>query len=228
MIKHLLTFFVAGFIISGAVIAKKGSSIKSISSPGYPQNYPHNAVKSWNISVEEGEKLKLTFKTFDVEASQDSCWDWLEIHYSSNSSKLCGQEIPNPIISDTNTMYLKFRSDETGSREGFLAEYFAVDSDTEPSDPSPPQARPVSSLTLEVTENTDQRALVRCSWQGEGTADWDISPSTSVSGITSVLRIIIAENQYFSPNPKHLKSLSFPILEGFKDVRVENLFFKTN
>ena len=70
-----------------------------------------------------GEKLKLTFKDFDIE--DFGChFDWVEVRYEGfQSGRLCGRKTPGPFISSTNTMIISFHSDEIINRRGFEAEY---------------------------------------------------------------------------------------------------------
>ena len=71
-----------------------------------------------------GEKLKLTFKDFDIEEESNCSYDWVEVRYEGfQSGRLCGRKTPGPFISSTNTMIISFHSDEIINRRGFEAEY---------------------------------------------------------------------------------------------------------
>ena len=72
-----------------------------------------------------GQRLKLTFLDFDVEQDDGYCYDWVEVRYRGVRQKFCGQEIPGPFVSSTNTMDVSFHSDEMINFKGFLAEYEA-------------------------------------------------------------------------------------------------------
>ena len=71
-----------------------------------------------------GEKLKLTFKDFDIEEESNCSYDWVEVRYEGfQSGRLCGRKTPGPFISSTNTMNISFHSDYSETHKGFRAEY---------------------------------------------------------------------------------------------------------
>lgn len=52
----------------------------TLSSPGYPSNYPSNADCIWVISAPSGHYIELTFKVFDIYKEGRGCrYDYVEI-----------------------------------------------------------------------------------------------------------------------------------------------------
>ena len=62
----------------------------------------------------------------------DYSFDWVEIYDGGNSSstliggKMCGHKLPPPILSSTNEILIKFKSDETEERSGYKIRMEAV------------------------------------------------------------------------------------------------------
>ncbi|XP_061778961.1 ovochymase-2 [Nerophis lumbriciformis] len=91
--------------------------------PGFPeQNYPNGALYQWKITVPEGEKVRLTFTSFDL--LPEVCGDFVQVYDGSTSlGKFCGGTMPKPVESSSNTMIVRFKSDSTGRSRGFTATY---------------------------------------------------------------------------------------------------------
>merc|ERR1712088_1234299 len=71
-----------------------------IQSPNYPAKYPKNVDETWNLEVESGQRIKLTFQTFKLEWDSNCAYDWVHISDGSDEEKyLCGSDLPSPIIS---------------------------------------------------------------------------------------------------------------------------------
>uniref|UniRef100_A0A0N5B6D4 C-type LECtin n=1 Tax=Strongyloides papillosus TaxID=174720 RepID=A0A0N5B6D4_STREA len=100
----------------------------SISSPGYPSNYPNDADCIYIIVAPEGKKIMLTVNFFQTE----SCCDWLYIHdgKNSNSNKIASLrgDVPagTTFNSTTNVMYIRFTSDKNNNDKGFNIEYESI------------------------------------------------------------------------------------------------------
>jgi len=92
-----------------------------IQSPNYPAAYPNNLEKTWNLEVASGGRIKLTFESFDLEASSDCRYDYVQISHGSFQQKYCGSSLPSPIISSGNTMTVTFHSDHSENGNGFKA-----------------------------------------------------------------------------------------------------------
>ena len=86
-------------------------------SPSYPDNYPDNTDCIYSISQPNGTVIMLNFLSMDIESCSgwwcaDNCPDYLEIRDgpsddSSLLGKLCGSEIPAPIQSSQNQLWMK-------------------------------------------------------------------------------------------------------------------------
>ena len=86
-----------------------------LTSPSYPDYYPLNADCVYTISRPTGTVIVLTFHSVDIEIHwSGSCIaDYLEIRDGSSAasfpiSKLCGTEIPAPIQSSQNQVWMKW------------------------------------------------------------------------------------------------------------------------
>lgn len=109
-----------------------------ILSPNYPQAYPNEVEKSWDIEVPEGYGIHLYFTHLDLELSEDCAYDSVQIMSGDvEEGKICGQRTrknPNsPIVEEFQVPYNKlqviFRSDFSNEERftGFAAYYAAID-----------------------------------------------------------------------------------------------------
>ncbi|KAI9525572.1 hypothetical protein NQZ68_006121 [Dissostichus eleginoides] len=95
--------------------------------PGFPeQNYPNGALYQWKITVPEGERVRLTFTSFDL--VPEVCGDFIQVYDghkagSSLISKFCGGTMPKPVVTSGNTMVLRFKTDNTLTSKGFRATF---------------------------------------------------------------------------------------------------------
>ncbi|KAH0568173.1 hypothetical protein KQX54_019308 [Cotesia glomerata] len=112
-------------ILNSACGGNYSSEAATLSSPSYPDSYPMNAECVWILNSSPGNRISLTFSEFDIESSPNCDRDYLEIRENSPSGKLlgafCGNTI-DPITSNTK-LWIKFRSDSSGTGKGFLGEY---------------------------------------------------------------------------------------------------------
>ena len=51
----------------------------SLTSPGYPDHYPHDRDCTWVIHAAPGHQIKLNFTDFQLEEHQNCEYDYLEI-----------------------------------------------------------------------------------------------------------------------------------------------------
>ncbi|XP_007562022.2 ovochymase-2 [Poecilia formosa] len=99
----------------------------NLMTPSFPgQNYPNGALYQWRITVPEGERVRLTFTTFDL--VPDFCGDFVQIYdgHKAGSAlvgKFCGGTVPNPVESTSNTMVVRFKSDNSLTSKGFQATF---------------------------------------------------------------------------------------------------------
>nr|CAD7261777.1 unnamed protein product [Timema shepardi] len=109
-----------------------------IESPNFPRNYPGDMDCTWNITATQGNKLNLTFSHFELESfnyympdSGNHCtYDYVEVKAGSGSDpptqvlgKFCGQDIPAPISSTTDHIYIHFVTDSFTAYSGFRIEW---------------------------------------------------------------------------------------------------------
>ncbi|XP_056155801.1 cubilin [Lampris incognitus] len=105
------------------------SSMGSFSSPNYPSNYPTNRVCIFKITVEFSMQIKLNFTDFDLEGSPPSCArDYVEIRdggYETSPllGRFCSVQVPPDVVSHSNNLWIKFRSDVSHTYKGFVAHW---------------------------------------------------------------------------------------------------------
>ena len=109
---------------SSYIIGACGGSLTTpngtLTSPFYPDSYPDNADCVYTISQPNGTVIVLTIHSMDIEdictstSLLDVSWlsDYLEIRDGSSAAspllgKLCGKEIPAPIQSTQNQVWMK-------------------------------------------------------------------------------------------------------------------------
>nr|XP_020734369.1 complement C1s subcomponent isoform X2 [Odocoileus virginianus texanus]XP_020734370.1 complement C1s subcomponent isoform X2 [Odocoileus virginianus texanus] len=107
-------------------------------SPNYPQAYPNEVEKSWDIEVPEGYGIHLYFTHLDIEMSENCSYDSLQIMSGGHEEgKLCGRRTSknsnSPVVKEFHIPYNKlqliFRSDFSNEERftGFAAYYVAED-----------------------------------------------------------------------------------------------------
>ena len=84
-----------------------------ITSPSYPNNYPDNTDCIYTISQSAGTVILLNFLSMDIYIHYRTCgYDNLEIRDGPSGDspllgKLCGSDIPDPIQSNQNQLWMK-------------------------------------------------------------------------------------------------------------------------
>ncbi|XP_039485939.1 cubilin homolog [Drosophila santomea] len=99
-----------------------------IKTPNWPKNYGESQTCEWIIKAPFGHRIELVVHNFTLEASftSPSCWtDWLEIRNGDSEGspligRYCGTEIPSRLPSFGNVLHLKFQSDDSVEKKGFL------------------------------------------------------------------------------------------------------------
>ncbi|XP_054838249.1 deleted in malignant brain tumors 1 protein-like [Eublepharis macularius] len=107
----------------------------TIQSPLYPNNYPNYAECIWEIYIQRGSRILLTFQTFILEVCDRyrcNC-DFVEIydgplHTSPLLGKICSG-FNFTYISTFNMMTVRFHSDGSVTNPGFFANYYSIPSD---------------------------------------------------------------------------------------------------
>ncbi|KAJ7371369.1 hypothetical protein OS493_025831 [Desmophyllum pertusum] len=116
-----------------------------IKSPRYPVSYPDEVNCEWKIVVDNGSRITLTFVDFEVEPSHNCEYDSLEVYNgqtqeSANQvAKLCGNQLPDPIVSRGPQLFLRFHSDFSVGFKGFKLQF--TTSGTATLEHSPPQCK---------------------------------------------------------------------------------------
>ncbi|XP_070175573.1 delta-like protein D [Littorina saxatilis] len=94
----------------------------TFTSPNHPNQYQNDMDCTWQITVQSNYVIQLTFSNFSLEASFD-CVDILE--GTTDLGGYCGQKGPGTVTSSSNTVTVRFTSDESVSGTGFSASYVA-------------------------------------------------------------------------------------------------------
>ncbi|XP_059901037.1 cubilin [Gadus macrocephalus] len=100
----------------------------TLSSPNYPSNYPNKRECVYKIVVGVNMQIKLNFTDFQLEYSATCNYDYVEIRdggYETSPiiGRFCGSQRPPVLVSHSNRLWLKFRSDVTTTSPGFTAHW---------------------------------------------------------------------------------------------------------
>ncbi|KAM3937400.1 ovochymase-2-like [Leptodactylus fuscus] len=116
-----------------------GGNIGEFQSPS-TYNSKNYDLYQWKISVDASYKVKLSFATFDLELPGPAgCSEVVEIYDGDGkgSQKLghfCGKEIPDPVVSTSNSVLVRFKANQSGARGSFHAKYIAFQGDVIPTE----------------------------------------------------------------------------------------------
>uniref|UniRef100_A0A4W6F2P1 Cubilin n=1 Tax=Lates calcarifer TaxID=8187 RepID=A0A4W6F2P1_LATCA len=105
------------------------SSSGTFSSPNYPDYYPNNRDCIFKIIVQVNVQIMLNFTNFELEGSPPSCnFDFVEIRdggYETSPliGKFCSNQRPPVLVSHSNRLWVRFRSDPSVTRRGFTAHW---------------------------------------------------------------------------------------------------------
>uniref|UniRef100_A0A3Q3MXM2 Cubilin n=1 Tax=Mastacembelus armatus TaxID=205130 RepID=A0A3Q3MXM2_9TELE len=99
-----------------------------IISPNWPNNYAHNRQCIYLIRLPAGEQVALNFTHLDIESHSSCTFDYVEVRDGRMETdpligKYCGSTLPAPILSSSNSLWIRFKSDSSVSRAGFRAIY---------------------------------------------------------------------------------------------------------
>lgn len=96
-------------------------------SPGFPRSYPDNAFCVWVITAPRGEQVKLVLQTVDLEYCTLCHCDYIEVRDGARpDGKLIGRFCKTNktvVYSEGMQIWVKFKSDSTNKRRGFLANF---------------------------------------------------------------------------------------------------------
>ncbi|GFT29649.1 dorsal-ventral patterning tolloid-like protein 1, partial [Nephila pilipes] len=103
-----------------------------LSSPYYPDSYPAHAQCLYDIRLEPGYLVNVSFHFMEIEEHTDCQYDFLEIRDGDSEDspligKLCGSSTPENIISSYNFLWMKFETDGSVQNRGFYAQYEALE-----------------------------------------------------------------------------------------------------
>ncbi|XP_030009789.1 procollagen C-endopeptidase enhancer a [Sphaeramia orbicularis] len=114
----------------GGKITKSQGEIKT---PNWPDNkYPPGTSCSWLITVEPDMVIQVNFDKFSLESDMYCRFDYVAFFNGGEKDdsrligKYCGDEAPQPIISNGNELLVQFISDLSVTSDGFLAYYTSV------------------------------------------------------------------------------------------------------
>ncbi|XP_034126839.1 dorsal-ventral patterning protein tolloid isoform X3 [Drosophila guanche] len=135
------------------------------------QDYDDNMDCEWTIEAPPNSNVQLIFLTFDIESSENCTYDYVQVFSNMEDTsgpmygQYCGSVQPQDIISMTNSLLVRFKTDSSVPMKGFSASYVAVDpfdnsdEDVENSYSSEmvtPFPGSLKSIYIEDTEETDE------------------------------------------------------------------------
>nr|XP_030871259.2 tolloid-like protein 2 [Gorilla gorilla gorilla] len=102
----------------------------TITSPGWPKEYPTNKNCVWQVVAPAQYRISLQFEVFELEGNDVCKYDFVEVRSGLSPDaklhgKFCGSETPEVITSQSNNMRVEFKSDNTVSKRGFRAHFFS-------------------------------------------------------------------------------------------------------
>jgi len=100
----------------------------TIKSPNYPSNYPNSKDQTYALKVATGSRIELSFTDFVIEPEDHCSYDYVQVLDSDGKQliKKCGSTKPNNVVSTSNTMTVKFHSDNYITAKGFSATWKKV------------------------------------------------------------------------------------------------------
>ncbi|XP_062900253.1 cubilin isoform X2 [Mobula hypostoma] len=105
-----------------------GDSEGILTSPKWPHPYPSSKQCIYVIEQPTGEHILLQFTHMDLELHDNCSLDYIEVHDGEAETdhligKFCGTEAPAPIMTSGNKLWLKFKTNVSVTRKGFVAVY---------------------------------------------------------------------------------------------------------
>uniref|UniRef100_A0A8C0Y6M5 Metalloendopeptidase n=2 Tax=Cyprinus carpio TaxID=7962 RepID=A0A8C0Y6M5_CYPCA len=102
----------------------------TITSPNWPDKYPSKKACTWALSTTPGHRIKIAFNEIDMEPHLECAYDHIEIYDGRDGKahslgRYCGTKKPQPIISSSNKMFIRFFSDNSVQKKGFEASHTA-------------------------------------------------------------------------------------------------------
>ncbi|TRY83385.1 hypothetical protein DNTS_016655 [Danionella cerebrum] len=104
----------------------------TLSSPNHPGPYPHQQSCMWQISVNDGHRIELSFLNFSLEVQEICEFDYVEVFNGADSAadsslgRFCGAMLPTDLRSSGPVMSVLFVADDGVADSGFYASYRAI------------------------------------------------------------------------------------------------------
>ena len=99
-------------------------------SANWPGNYPNDLDQELDpIVVAQGMVISIEFTDFDIEDHSSCSYDYLMIEDGDGTvlmEKSCGTSLPANILSKTNVVKLRFKTDGSATRRGWRFMWSAV------------------------------------------------------------------------------------------------------
>lgn len=110
-----------------------------IRSPNYPTNYSKNTNCVWHFKAIHGHRPIVKFQKFDIEGDYECSNDFVSVYITVDTlkrfftntetftlGKFCGSNLPTPISSPSDDMYMAFKTDNSVQRRGFILKHSTV------------------------------------------------------------------------------------------------------
>ncbi|XP_078609688.1 uncharacterized protein LOC144880983 isoform X2 [Branchiostoma floridae x Branchiostoma japonicum] len=122
-------FLLFGGVSSQTLCERLNGDGGSFTSPNYPHHYPSNNDCRYEITVTPPKVVRLIFTDFDVEHDYDfvHVYDGITTDVAKQIALLTEAVLHDPVTSSGNTMTVRFTSDASKNKKGFVANYTAVD-----------------------------------------------------------------------------------------------------
>jgi len=98
----------------------------TITSPGFPDNYPAFLNCKYIIRAMPGKKILARFSEFDITDSTECSSDYVTINTGESSARFCGKSPPSIIESDNEVLEIQFHTNQGDSCRGFSLDYTVV------------------------------------------------------------------------------------------------------
>ncbi|XP_015589651.1 cubilin [Cephus cinctus] len=104
------------------------SSKGEISSPQHVLNYEFSMFCDWKIQLPQGERIKITWITFDLGESYSCVLNYVEVYYGPttdypSSGRHCRNQLPHSITTDTNVVLIRYKLSLGFTEKSFRLRY---------------------------------------------------------------------------------------------------------
>lgn len=100
----------------------------TLTSPGYPDNYPSDTDCLSFIPIPQNTQMKIYFDKFDLEDSNHCSWDYLRIRNEMNHyfGVYCGEKTGEEVLVTGQYAFMVFHSDASHEKRGFKMHFTPV------------------------------------------------------------------------------------------------------